>query len=337
MVTMHLTQPHWLWLLLVIPTWLFWHWWRRRRTAIHFSDTSWLGSLPAGRTRWVESLRVFCRIVVLASLIIALARPRWPDEQTRIPAQSTAIQIVLDVSGSMGEQDFLQDSKRVSRLQASQRVLRLLIQGDSVAFSGRTDDLVGLLTFAVHSEQVCPPTLSHTVVLQLLDEAKPLGTPPESSTNIGDAMIEGLGLLHRAKPREKIVILISDGEHNVPHDIVPNAAKPRQAGQLAKSLAVRVYTIYVGPKVNSSKQPADVAGEQALSDVAAMTGGRSFSAHDIDALLEVCRQIDTFERTRVESFQYYRYHELYPLLGMTAVIFLLFGFALEGARWLRVP
>jgi Ca-activated chloride channel family protein len=336
---MQWVHPQILWLLLLLPPLAAWWRWVRRRKALPHPDLGTARRLPHGWSRVVAALRLGWRLAVVGLLIVALARPRWPDEETRVPAQSRAVLVALDVSGSMAQNDFLAGGRTVSRLAAARQVLGELL-------ADRADDQVGLVTFAARVESVCPPTLSHSAVRRLLDEARPLGTPPDSSTNIGDALAEGIGLLRRARPERKVLILLSDGEHNVPEDEVPGALKPRQAARLAQALGVPVYTVFLGPPgggpVNgtnganggygSAREPAE-----ALRDVASMTGGRFFPAGDAAALAAALRDIDRLEKTRVESFQYYRYHEAYPLVGLACIVLMVGGFALESSRWRPVP
>jgi Ca-activated chloride channel family protein len=261
--------------------------------------------------------------------MVALARPRWPDEQTRIPTRSTAIMLVLDVSGSMAEKDYMLHGQTVSRLEAAKHAFREFFKerGDEAA-----EDQVGLLTFAARAETVCPPTLSHAVVLQLLEQAQPVGLPPESSTNIGDALAEAIGLLQRARPQEKTLVLLSDGEHNVPSNVVVGALKPRQAAQVAAGLGIRVHTILTGPETEATAE-----ARSALQDVASMTSGRSFRAANADAIQDVCTELDQLERTRIESYRYYRYHEGYPWVGLACLVFSFAALLLEGTRGLRIP
>jgi Ca-activated chloride channel family protein len=266
-------------------------------------------------------------------VVLALAQPRWPDLQTRIPAESVALQLVLDVSGSMSERDFAIDGQQVTRLEAAKNALCLLLIGEDEKQDGLSSELAGLLTFAARTEQVCPPTLSHSAVLRTLDRAQPVGTPPDSATNIGDAMAMGIDLLSRARPRQKVMVVLSDGEHNVPPDIVPDALKPRQAARLAQGLGIRVYTISVGSKADEAAQHA----ESAMEDVARMTGGSSFCASDTEGLLAICREIGQLEKTRVQSFQYLRWHEAYPWLGAAAASLLSSLLWLEYTRWRRLP
>jgi hypothetical protein len=135
-----------------------------------------------------------------------------------------------------------------------------------------------------------------------------------------------------------VLVLLSDGEHNVP----PPALKPRQAAQLAANLGVPVYTIDAGGPLPDGPTSDDAArarlqGRQALAAVAALTGGQSFAAHDAAALLRVCAAIDRLERQPVESFQYRRYAEAYPWCGAAALACLVMALALEMTVWLRGP
>jgi Ca-activated chloride channel family protein len=335
---MQLVHPHFLWLLALLPVLVVWQW-RRRRFALRYPHAAVLASLPAGKSRRARIIGLGWRMAVIGLLIIALARPRWQNEGTRIPVQSLTLVMVLDVSGSMAERDYHLDGHAVSRLDAAKVAFERFLNGGADGLPGRRDTLVGLVTFAARAEDVCPPTLSHAVVLRMLNAAQPVDRPPDSTTNIGDAIVEALELARNAKPREKVLILLSDGEHNVPAEVVPDARKPREAAHLARALGVRIHTIFAGPSTFADAETAanTAKGEAAMRDVAAISGGEAFRAADTAALNEVCQKIDNLERTRVESFQFYRYDEIYPWLGLSCLV-LFMGMGLwEGTRWLRIP
>ena len=95
----------------------------------------------------------------------------------------------------------------------------------------------------------------------------------------------------------KVLVLVTDGEHNVPAP----ALTPRQAAQLAAGLRVPVYVIDAGGERSAAEPPAEGAGATAgnreevakvLRAVAGLSKGRYFAAHDTEALLAVCREID---------------------------------------------
>jgi Ca-activated chloride channel family protein len=279
------------------------------------------------------------RAAGLAALVVALAGPRWPDPGTRLPAEGIAVVVALDVSGSMAEPDFDWHGERVTRLEAAKRALRLFVQGGEAAgthLPGRGGDQVGLVAFAVLPEDTCPLTLSHDVLLELLAAEEPRGLP-DTGTNIGDAIAWGLKKLDAAGDRRKVLVLLSDGEHNVP----PPALTPRQAGQLAANRGVPVYAIDAGPPPAANAPPeeaqARATGQRSLQAVAALTGGRAFAAHDAAALVGAVAEIDRLERRPVQSFQYRRYAEAYPWCGLAALACFAAALGLERTAWRRAP
>jgi Ca-activated chloride channel family protein len=277
--------------------------------------------------------------VALTLIVIAMAGPRWPDYGSRISTEGVAIQILLDVSGSMAEPDFAWDGTPISRLEAAKRSVRLFVAGgpapDGVLFGGRPHDLIGLVTFATWPETVCPLTLSRSVFLRLLDDEKvvsPKKIPGESHTNIGDAMAWGLRPLNETAVAQKVMVLISDGEQNV----TPPALTPRQAAQLAANLGVRVYVVDVG----GMKEPdAEIraAGIRNLQAVAMITNGRYFTADNTAGLIEACNEIDKMERRSIESFVYRRYHEAAPWFGLAALAAWVLLVVLEATVLRRLP
>jgi Ca-activated chloride channel family protein len=329
-------QP-WLLILLPIGALVMWVWSRRRRPAVRFPDTSLLANLPPGRVRWARWLGIGFRAAGLLLLLIALAGPRWPDQSSRISAEGIAIEMVVDASGSMATPDFTWEGKPISRLEAVKRAFRLFVEGDKqpseqTLLEGRPNDLIGLVTFARWPQTTCPLTLSHSVLLRLLDAEKPRSTPTESETNIGDAIAWGLVRLEKTNAKRKVMILLSDGEHNVP----PPALTPRQAAQLAANQGIPIYVIDAGgvtgipegPITQSNEVDKESAkrirasAESTMKSIAQITGGRHFKAGDTETLLEVYREIDRMERQEARSFLYRRYFEGYSLLGLASFGFL---------------
>jgi Ca-activated chloride channel homolog len=329
-----LTQPFFLLPALFVPLFVWW-WLTRRRAALAFPDAAGLAALASPRSRFARRGGALLRGLALLSLVLALAGPRWPDLRSRLPVEGIALVLVVDVSGSMAERDFLWGDEPASRLDAVRRVFRLFVAGgvgpDGTALPGRPNDLVGLVVFASHPEGVCPLTLSHAALLRMMDEQKPRSLPTESRTNVGDALAWGLHTLESAGPRRKVLVLISDGEHNV----TAPALTPRQAAQLAAGRGVPIHVIDAGDAEAAGKD-RDVAAES-LRAVARLTGGQFFEAKDTRALLDVGRRLDGLERKEVESFQYRRYHEGYPWLAAAGLACLLLVGALEGTVWRRLP
>jgi Ca-activated chloride channel family protein len=187
-------------------------------------------------------------------------------------------------------------------------------------------------------------TLSHSVLLRLLDVQKPRSVPTECRTNIGDALAWGLCRLEGVRAPRKVIVLLSDGEHNVP----PPALTPRQAAQLAANQHIPVYAIDASGDADveeglgrepATRTAADLraGGTQTLQSVAQITGGRYFRARDTDSLLAVCREIDRLERRDIQSFIYQRYFEGYPWAGLAALVYWTLAIVLEATVWQRLP
>jgi Ca-activated chloride channel family protein len=276
---------------------------------------------------------------------VAWAGPRWPDLRTRIATEGIAIAMVVDVSGSMAEPDFVWKDEHITRLEAVKRAFTLFVDGgqglDDETLEGRPDDLIALVTFATRPESACPLTLSHSALLRILAKEEARTVPTESQTNIGDAIAWGLKRLESADSRRRVMVLLTDGEHNVPSP----ALKPRQAAQIAAQLRVPIYAIDAGGQSGSEASSREVHtgsedrlnAERILQAVAKITGGQYFRAHDSQTLLAVCRDIDRLERQPIQSFQYRRYYEGYMWFGLAALVLLLGVQALDMTLWQRVP
>jgi len=365
-------NPVYLWLTLLTPL-LFWWELHRPRRALRHPGVGQLKSLPPGRARRARWGSALLRSLALLMLIVAVAGPRWPDLRTRIETEGIAIMMLVDVSGSMGECDFDWHGEPITRLEAVKKVFQLFVAGsenpsrlsrpgregdegenesaEAANFPGRPTDQIGLVTFATRPETVCPLTLSHSVLLRLLQAEQPRTIPGEAETNISDAVALGLYRLRRAGPRRKVLVLLSDGEHNVPHP--QSGWTPRQAAQVANSLQVPIYTIDAGGPGASAKQatakeessaehsvsPGEVRAQavRTLEEMARITHGQYFQAHDTKALLNACRAIDDLERSQLQSFQYRRYHEAYPWVALAAFVLFSTALILEQTLWRRIP
>jgi Ca-activated chloride channel homolog len=350
-------SPWSLLLLLAIPPLAAWWLLCRRRTlrlpaADQFRT---LSSLRSWAATWGGTL---LRCLGLVLLALALSGPRWPDLRTRIETEGIAIQMLVDVSGSMAEPDFDWNGENITRLDAVKRVFRLFVEGDGTltgtadgtnasSFEGRPTDEIGLITFATRPETACPLTLSHSVLLRLLDNEQPRRVPTESETNISDAIILGLHRLKSVGARRKVIVLLTDGEHNVTQ---PRSGwSPLQAAQIATSLQVPIYTLDAGttatptvregPKTENTASAGEIraAAVLTLGEIARLTGGKAFEVRDTDGLLEACRTIDRLERSDFRSFQYRRYHEGYPWLALAALACWVLVQGLEMTIWRRLP
>lgn len=332
--------PLWLWLV-PLGAVVAWWWLRRKQSALRYSDVSLFDGLPKGRAGTVRWGGAVGRGMVIGLLAFACAGPRVPDLKSRLPAEGVAVVLVVDVSGSMATPD--PSGPNTTRLDAARSAFRLLITGgtapDGTSLPGRAEDSIALVTFAAVPDTACPLTLNHTAVLAALDALKPKETI-DAGTNIGDAIAEGLIRLTAAGGRRKVLILLTDGEHNLAKDGPDAPLKPRQAAQLAANLGIPVHTVDCGTDPAPGSDPDEAVkradGKKVLADVAAMTGGTAFHAANGAEMQAVLAEIDRLERSPAEGVVYRRFHELYGPVALAAAGVLFAVLLLEGSIWRRV-
>ena len=192
------------------------------------------------------------RVLALALLAISLARPQMGVESVRDYSRGIAIEMVVDRSSSMGAEMRYQ-GRQTTRLDVVKRVFQDFVDGAG-ELPGRPNDLIGMITFARYPDTVCPLTLSHDTLQQLIANVELVDNRAEDGTAIGDAVALAAARLRTAEQslekklgekldyeiKSKIIILLTDGENNA------GERSMTQAGELTARWDVKVYTIGVG-------------------------------------------------------------------------------------------
>ena len=317
-------------------------WWSARGAGrVVFSS---LRALPAGghtwRTRlaWVPDLLFAFAVVALA---IALAGPRKGDKNARIRREGIAIMMAVDMSGSMRALDLSKHNRELTRLDAVKEVFESFVLGKG-KLGGRPDDAIGLVAFARYAETRSPLTLDHG---NLVTAARELDFAPENEdgTAIGAGLELAVQRLSEFESRNKIAILLTDGESNV-HEIDEDTAI-----QSAIDRNIKVYTIGAGTQgiapirvpVGDGRtelmQTRVSIDEATLRKIADKTGGQYFRATDHASLARIYEQIDKLERTTFEEerfTEYNQYYDWFVAIGMAAVAIALL---LRGTVLRRLP
>jgi Ca-activated chloride channel homolog len=220
-------------------------WWRFRpqgRPAAVFSSVTDLKGLPVTLAQRLRRSLPYLYGLGLCLLITGLARPQAGKAESRISGQGIAIEMVLDVSGSMEAIDFQLGGRDVSRLEAVKHVIQDFVLGSRASgLSGRSDDLVGLVAFGGFADSKCPLTLDHGAlvdIVQGLEVPKPIrdsqgrvvnaeALQEELATAIGDGVAAAVDRLRGAKAKSKVLILLTDGDSNA------GVVDPREAARIA--------------------------------------------------------------------------------------------------------
>jgi Ca-activated chloride channel family protein len=344
---MHFAHPEAFCLLLLIPPALWLSLRPRQRGAARFSSIGMTKAVSGGWAVWGPTLLIALRIVALTLLIVALARPQTSTEHVRTQTDGISIQLVLDNSYSMRTTDYDLGSQSISRLDAVKHAVRLFISGGEHGLSGRPDDRIGIITFARDPDVVCPATLDHAAALDALDHTQ---LAPPVGTNIGDALAWGLDRLRDDPAKEKVIILLSDGSHNVKEGM-----PPLEAAKLASDLKIRVYTIgAVGNRFGKQREPTmadlvrqmqgrsrqgseDSVDEPMMQKIAEATGGQYYRATDTNGLTGIYEEIDRLEKTQMEKTVRVSHREWFLLVLTPAIVLLALEQLLAATRFMRIP
>ena len=357
-----LSSFHSPWALALLPVPFLLAWLRvrsRRSRALKYSSAALFGDVrPTLRAR-LSGWLPWVRAAAMALLVVALARPREGMESQEVVSEGVDIVLALDLSGSMQALDLVgkNEIKRLSGMDAETFVKkewpkrsRLGVAKEVVAdfVSKRPTDRIGLVGFAGESQVLCPPTLDHGILLEML-QAADHETIPVNGTAVGDALMNSLRRLDRSKAPSKVIVLLTDGIHNA------GRAHPAQAAQIAKTLGVSVHAVGVGKRSGTQLVPArnpftgslfweevpvradEQVDEATLKSVAETTGGRFFRATDRTQLADIYGEIDRMEKSEVRTRTFTKYRERYRGWLLAGALLLLLELLLGRTRLLRAP
>jgi Ca-activated chloride channel family protein len=291
----------------------------RRAPTFLFSRVAELGLPRPGVVVRLAQLPAALRVVSLALLAIALARPQTYRSED-LEVEGIDIMIVLDLSRSMEERDL-----RRNRLDAGQRTIREFLRR-------RANDRLGLVVFAEQAMLQAPLTLDYRALDMIVADLA-IGDVPEMGTAIGDGLGLALASLRRSGAASKVVILLSDGDSNVDAEMDPLEAK-----SIAQQMGVKVFTILLGEESGGKAIRGRYAvNPELLRSIARDTGGAYFNAGDdreLEASFTEVRQTLDKSRHRVLGKVY---GELFPVFLGPALLLLGLELALSLTRWRRFP
>ncbi|MEK6675210.1 MAG: VWA domain-containing protein [Planctomycetota bacterium] len=338
---------------------------RKHRAPLRFSSLelfAGIGTSWASRLWFVIPL---LRTLAMIALVIALARPQAGGSYKDL-REGIAIQMVLDISGSMAEADFMMNNRPVRRLDVVKAVFEDFVLGEG-SVGGRENDLVGMTTFAMFADTTAPLTLDHASLIELLHETDIPGwvngqqlRPTEEAgfTCIGDGIALATDDLRRAgeqalvgvpgaePAKSRVMILLTDGKNNPPKVSpgMPQSPDPLEAAKVAATLGIKIYTIgAVGgggtPRRNSlfDFRATQEVDEPMMKAIAVATGGQYFRAADTDSLKRIYETINQLERQKTGEREYRDDVRAATVAMVAALGLLLTEMFLTHTRFRRIP
>lgn len=289
---------------------------RRRPPGLAVPSTAAISGLSGGWRPRAARLLPALRVLAVLALAVAVAGPREGDAQAVVPGEGIDIALAIDISSSM-DQDFAGGR---SRLEATGEVVREFIKS-------RQDDRVGLVVFQQDALALSPPTLDYTALDSMVANLHS-GLLPDG-TGIGVGLAQALNMLQQSTAASRIVILLTDGEHNA------DSISPERAAELATALKIRVYTIGVVSAANPGRNKE--IDEELLRAIADRTGARYFEADSPQALQDVYTEIGSLERSRIGRESFESFTEWAPLFAGLAALLVALELVLRGTLLRRIP
>lgn len=329
----YFANAQFLFLILLIPFFLFGFWFYRRmmkKRVSKFGNFDMVDKLMPLRSRWKGWVRVIIFSIAWLFFAIGLSRPQIGVRLKESQSKGAEIMIALDVSNSMLAQDYSPNRLERAKLAISRLVDKL--QGDRI----------GLVVFAGQSFVQLPITTDYVSAKFFLKSISTESVPIQG-TALGDAIntcIKSFSNEGQQGSNNKAIILITDGENH--------EDDPVQAAKDAAQFGIRVYTIGVGspdgkpiPVGDRGELLKDREGnivvtkldESTLESIAAAGNGAyvraGTSEFGLNPIIKELRQLDEQKFT---SVVFEEYDEQYMYFFAIAMIFFIMEFLVGSKR-----
>ena len=282
-------------------------------------------ALPEGKVKsdLISLLRFIPDILfamMIALLIVALARPQTSNEKVEQWTEGIDIMLVIDISRSMTIQDF-----KPNRLEAAKEVAKNFI-------AGRFQDRIGIVIFSGDAYSLAPLTTDYKLLNAYIDEIN-FEKIEAGGTAIGSALAVATNRMRESDSKTKVVILLSDGDNTAGN------IDPITAAEISYAYDIKIYTIGIGKdgKVltgyNEFRQPMysyNTLDESTLRKIAEIGEGKFYRASDNKALEDVFKLIDQFEKAEIKESRFKDTTDYYPVYLKWAILIFLIWIALKS-------
>ncbi|MFA6034001.1 MAG: VWA domain-containing protein [Myxococcota bacterium] len=328
-----LVDSIWLIALLALPLAGASMFWLERRFApsLRYPRLASLLKIPGSSGQGPLFVSNVLKLLVLALVVVALARPQWVKSHDKVFAEGIDIVLALDISTSMNAADF----QPRDRITVEKQVVSEFI-------AGRKNDRIGVVVFAKEAYTQAPLTLDYKALLQVISTLRTGAV--EDGTAIGNAVATAANRLRDAG-KSRVIVLITDGDNN------SGNISPAEAAELASKHGIKIFTIIVGKEGpvpfpvgkdmlgRTSYQNVEfTVNPKLMKEIAARSGGKAYTAENGEELkLDLQKILNEMEKSRfAETSTYERAVELAPHLLFLALLLMLADFLLSitaARRW----
>src|SRR5258706_1278179 len=242
----HFAEPRWLLLAILAPAILIalnsYSRWRRKQQLEQVAAPEVLGALLRSHSPTRRLIKIIWLVMAVALVGVALARPKWGEQEEAGQTLGQDIVFALDCSRSMLAADVTPNRLQRARL--------AILDFAQRSRHGR----LGLVVFAGEAFLQCPLTYDYNAFQETLLSVDDK-TIPVPGTDIGRAIEEGAQAMGK-EAQQKVLVLITDGE-----DLEKRGV--REAETVAKD-GVKIFTVGVGTPAGAAIQVVNAQGRTAL-------------------------------------------------------------------------
>jgi Ca-activated chloride channel family protein len=313
-------NPIFLWGILGVPLLVLIRWFSRYflnqklPVALVKSD---LKSTPLTLVRLLPDLILS---IVTILILIALARPQKTNEKVEQWTEGIDIMLAIDISQSMQIEDFTPN-----RLDAAREVARNFIKG-------RKQDRIGVVVFSGDAFSLAPLTTDYSLLNSYLDEIN-FEMIENRGTAIGSALAVVTNRMRESESKSKVCILLSDGDNTAGN------IDPITSAELAAAYNIKIYTIIIGKEglvpfgkdyFGRPHMVENTVDESTMRKIADIGTGQFFRATDEEALANVFKRIDQYEKAEIKESRFKDTSDYYFIYLQWAMAFFLLWLMLKS-------
>ena len=315
----HLAQPVYLFLLLVIPA-LFAAYAlglrARRRRIAEFGDPQLVGKLMPDASTAKGWLKISLLAFAWFFFVIGLARPQMGARLKEHESKGVEIMVAMDVSNSMRAEDYSPNRLERSKLAVSRLVDKL------------SGDRIGLVVFAGQAFVQLPITTDYVSAKIFLNTTS-CETVPVQGTALAEAISTCARSFSTQSEKSRAIILITDGEDHE-GDVLEVVRSVAEEG-------IRIYCVGVG---SAEGKPIPMDGEllkdkegnivvskldeQILREIAKVSGGEYVRAGNTEfGLNPIIDNIRSLDKEDFNSMVFEDFDEQYMYFFAIALLLLI--------------
>lgn len=200
----------------------------------------------------------------------------------------------------MNASGFSTEDPRASRFEIVQKIASDFVKK-------RLQDNVGVVLFGDFAFIATPVTYEKEIITEMIGYLN--HGMAGQNTAIGEGIAMGVRALRDSKAKSKVIILLTDGEHN------SGSISPKEAVAMAHKERIKLYTIGIGEKGEFDNA--------LLQQLANEGNGKYFTAANQKELKAIYDEIDTLERSSIKSKQHTFEEHYFQWLGGAALLIMM--------------